>query len=46
MRHFLVAILLTTLVALAFSPVWLPRVRGEAQIAADDLLACAHCDLM
>jgi hypothetical protein len=39
MRHFMVVLLLATLIALAFSPVWLPRARGELQVAADDLFA-------
>jgi len=46
MRHFMVALLLATVILLALSPVWLPRVRGELQMAAGDLLACPHCDLM
>ena len=39
MRHFLVMVLLATLIALAFSPVWLPPARGELQVAAGDLFA-------
>jgi hypothetical protein len=46
MRHFMVVLLLATLIALAFSPVWLPRVRAKLQIAADDMVACPHCELM
>ena len=46
MRHFIALLLLVTLIALAFSPVWLPRVRGELRVAAADVFACTHCDLM
>jgi hypothetical protein len=46
MRHFTIILLLAILIGLAFSPVWLPRARGELRLAADNLLACPHCDLM
>jgi hypothetical protein len=41
MRHVMAILLIVMLIALAYSPVWLPRVRGELREAAGEIALLA-----